>query len=163
MSVKPKKLKSGFTVAELLIALAISGILLAAMAVAINASFINYQENEYIFKTINNARQALSRMTTQLRTASAVDPNTDSSQCSFITAGGEDITYRYNSSDNKLYLDNTSGSYVLCKDVSAMTFQKETASDEGVVYVKSVQILMTLLSGDYERTVSASAVIKKNL
>jgi len=159
---KPKFTK-GFTIAELLIALAITGILLAAVAAAFNASVENYSTNEDIFNATNSARQALSRMTSQLRTAEAVDPNSPNTQCSLITAESDSITYRYNSEDNKLYLDNAAGSYVLCENVSAMTFTKDTAVEDSVTYVKSVKILITVTSDDVERTVSAAAVIRRNL
>jgi prepilin-type N-terminal cleavage/methylation domain-containing protein len=159
--------KSGFTIAELLISLAIAGMLLAAVAVAFNASIINYQENEDIFKAINSARQALFRITTQLRTAKMLDPNAPSNECTMITATGEDITYRYNDSDNKLYLvtndDSTDDDYVLCENVTAATFTKETFIDDSWIKVKSVQISMTVVSGDEKRTVASAAVIRRNL
>lgn len=149
--------------AELLISLAITAILLAAVAVAFNASAINYSQNENIFKTTNQARQSLSRMTSQLRTAEAVDPNTNSSQCSLITAESQFATYRYDSGSSTLYLDTNSNSYVLCDNVTAMTFARETATGDSGVYVKSVKIQMTVSSGGVSRTVSAAAVIRKNL
>jgi len=91
---KNAKYKTGFTIVELLISLAISAMLLVAVAVAFNASAINYQENEDIFRAINNSRQALFRITSQLRTAKGVDSTAPINECSFITAAGEDITYR---------------------------------------------------------------------
>ena len=107
-----------FTIAELIIAMVVIAILLAATAVTFNASIVNYTQNENIFKTTNMVRQALLRITSQLRTAIAVDPNAPNNECSLITAGGDDLTYRYNSTDNKLYLDNndTSNSYMLCNN-----------------------------------------------
>jgi len=155
--------ENGFTIAELLIALAITGLLLVAVAVAFNASITNYRENEDIFKTINTARQALLRITSQLRTADAVDPNAPNNECSLFTADGEDITYQYRSADNKLYLiTNSDGQeYVLCDNVTAMTFKKDTAA--GDAYVKSVQISMTVESGNVQRTVSAAAAVRRNL
>jgi prepilin-type N-terminal cleavage/methylation domain-containing protein len=161
--------RNGFTIAELLLALAITGLLLVVVAVAFNASIINYGENEDIFKTINSARQALSRITSQLRTAQKdlVDPCAPDNECSFFTAEGDDITYRYYSSDNTLYLidNSTAMSYVLCDNVTAMTFTKDTAVDDTTttIYVKSVQISMTVESGNIQRTVSAAAVIRRNL
>ncbi len=156
---------NGFSIVELLIALAITALLLAAVAVAFNASVMNYCENEDIFKAVNSARQALYRITTQLRTATAVDPCSPINECTFITAGGEDITYRYDSGDSKLYLiDNSSGSnYVLCDNVSAMTFNKNTRTIDSVTFVASVQISMTVVSGNTERAVSGAVVIRKNL
>jgi len=155
----------GFTIAELLIALAIASILLAGIAVAINASIINYRENEDIFKVINSARQALLRITNHIRTADAADPASPANECSLITAGGDDITYQYNNGDNKLYLiDNVSGSsYVLCDNVTAMTFTTQNFVEDTVTKVRSVQISITVAQGNAERKISAAAVIRRNL
>lgn len=159
----------GFTIVELLISLAIASMLLASIAVAINASIINYQENEDMFKAINSARQALLRITNDIRTADAADPASPANECSLIRANGvDDITYQYNSGDNKLYLiDNGSGSsYVLCENVTAMTFTKQTFLDNSVppvTKVRGVQISITVAQGNAERKISAAAVIRRNL
>lgn len=157
--------RDGFTLIEILLALAIAGILLSAVAVAFNASMINYRQNEDIFKVINSARQSLFRITTQLRTADAVAPNSPANECTLITTDGDDITYRYNNADNKLYLitnDNSSDpDYVLCDNVTAMSFTK-TLTDDGLD-CKSVQISITVARGNVQRKVSAAAVIRKNL
>ncbi len=159
------KYETGFTIMELLLALAISSMLLAAVAVAFNASIINYRENEDIFKVINSARQSLFRMTSQLRTADAVEPNSPVNECTLITAGGDDITFQYNNGDNKLYLitndDLTDPDYVLCDNVTAMTFTK-TPTDDGTD-CKSVQISITVARGNVQRKISAAAVIRRNL
>jgi len=152
--------KSGFTIAEVLIVLAIMGILLTAVAVAFNASIINYRENEQIFKTINNARQALCRMTSQLRTGRLVDPNAPNNECSFFTADDSDITYRYSGADNKLYLITNGNAYVLCDNVTDAKFTK---TPDGSGDCKSVQISMTVQSGNIQRTLSAASVIRRNL
>ena len=152
--------KTGFSIVELLLALAIGAMLLVAVAVAFNASAMNYQENEAIFKTVNAARQALLRMTSQLRT-SLPDPAAPANECTLITPNNESITYRYDNGDNKLYLDTNGNSYVLCEDVTAMTFTK-TPTDDGLD-CKSVQISMTVAHGNVQRTVSAAAVIRRNL
>jgi len=157
------KYETGFTIVELLLALAIASILLATVATAFNASIINYRQNEDMFKVINSARQALFRITSQLRTADAVEPSSPVNECTLITAAGDDITYQYNNGDNKLYLiDNLSGSnYVLCDNVTAMTFTK-TPTDDGTD-CKSVQISITVARGNVERKISAAAAIRRNL
>ncbi|MFC1604174.1 type II secretion system protein J [Planctomycetota bacterium] len=162
---KNVKYKTGFTIAELLIALAISAMLLVAVAVAFNASAVNYQENEDIFRTINNARQALFRITSQLRTAYAVDPAAPNNECSFITAADENITYEFRNAENKLYLITNvdSNEYVLCDNVTAMTFTKTTVVEDTVTKVQSVQISMTVVSGNVQKTISAAAAIRRNL
>jgi prepilin-type N-terminal cleavage/methylation domain-containing protein len=156
-----------FTLVEVLLALAISAMLLAAVAAAFNASAVNYRENEDIFKTINNARQALFRMTSQLRTANGVDPYAPGNECTLMTANNEDITYRFNSGDGKLYLitnyDLSDADYVLCENVVAMTCTKNAVLVESSLEVKSVQISITVSSGSRQRTVSAAAVVRKNL
>ena len=132
------KHRTAFTIVELLLALAISAMLLTAIAAAFNGSIMNYQENEKIFRTINSARQAMCRITTQLRTAEAVDPCTPDNQCTFQTADGDDITYDYRNADNKLYLiTNSDGQeYVLCDNVTATTFTKDTFFDAGDGFTK---------------------------
>jgi prepilin-type N-terminal cleavage/methylation domain-containing protein len=163
MLIATHKRIAGFTIVELLIALAITAILLAAVAVALNASVTNYKANEHLFKTINNARQALFRMTTQLRTGWPVEPNTPNNECSFFTADGRDITYQYRNADNKLYLitNNDGNEYVLCDNVTSASFIKTPTADGS--NVKSVQISMTVQSGPIRRTISAAAAIRKNI
>lgn len=162
---KNAEYKRGFSLIELLLVLAISAMLLAAVAAAFNASIINYQENEKIFKTINGARSALLRMTNQLRTGHWVNPGDPNNRCSFFTAdadGNEPITYEYRSADNKLYLiTNTDGQeYVLCENVTAMNFDK---NPDGTGDCKSVQISITVQSGNMQRTIAAAVVIRRNL
>ena len=166
-AIRNTQYENGFTIVELLVALAITGILLAAVAFAFNASVINYRENEDIFKAVNSTRQALFRITTQLRTAKAVDPNAPDYECTFITSGDENITYRYDNTDDKLYLitndDSTDDDYVLCDNVTAMSCTKNTVVEDGLIKVKSVQISITVSSGNVRRTTSAAAVIRRNL
>ena len=168
-----KRYHRGFTIVELLIALAITAILLTAIAVAFNASIINYTENQNIFKAINSARQALSRITTEVRTAKMVVPdNNDPTRCEVQCADGSTYHTYYLVSyvdDNgqpkyklKLHVGNDVTNPLtdplLCDNVAEMTFKKEPTGD-----VKSVQISMTVVSGDVRQTVSAAAVVRKVL
>jgi prepilin-type N-terminal cleavage/methylation domain-containing protein len=165
--IRDTKYETGFTIVELLLALAMASILLAAVATAFNASIVNYRENEDIFKAINSARGALLRITSQLRTADAVDPNSPANECTLITAGGDDITYQYNNGDNKLYLitndDLSDPDYVLCDNVTAMTFTKDTVIIESIEKVRSVQVSITVARGNAQRKISAAAVVRRNL
>lgn len=167
MKYKSKKRRCGFTLAEILIALAITAILLTAVAVAFNASVINYSENEDIYKAINGARQAVFRITSQLRTATAADPNAPSNECTLITADGENLTYRYDGAGKILYLitndDLTDSDYVLCEGVESMTFTKTSVVEDDITKVRYVQIAMGVAAGGIQREVSAAAVIRRNL
>lgn len=167
----------GFTLVECLISLAISAVLLTAVAVAFNASVVNYRENEKMYNTINNARQALTRMTSQLRTANpefgAVNPTDPNNRCSLHTATNEDITYEFRDAThadpacrNRLYLitNSNNNEYVLCDNVAACTFTKTPTTDDGAPQdCKSVQISLTVRDGNFQRTLSAAAVIRRNI
>ena len=167
MSLKSNKYKPAFTMVEVLVALAISALLLAAVAFAFNASAVNYEENKNISTTLNTGRQAMLRMTTELRCATAVNPATPSNKCTFINSNGQDITYNYQSSEKKLYLTTTDGVFIrnslLCENVNDMNFTLQTATKDGLTYVKAVLISMTLQSEDFEQKISSAAVIRKNL
>lgn len=158
--------KNGFGIVELLIAMAITSMLLVAVAVAFHASMMSYRENEDLFIAVNRARQSLFRITTQLRTGYWVDPNAPNNECSFFTSGGDDITYRFNTTDKKLYLITndvtTDNDYVLCDNVSAMTFGKTTRTVEGETSVVSVNISMTVEVGNARRTLTSAAVIRRD-
>lgn len=155
---------AGFTLVECLIGLAISAMLLAAVAVAFNASVINYGENEEMFATINNARQALTRMTTQLRTGHSVDPSAASNRCNFFTSANQNTSYLFQ--NGALYLiitasNGTEASHLMCNNVTDASFTK-MPTDDGMD-CKSVQISMTVSSGDFHRTLAGAAVIRRNL
>jgi len=157
-----KRYHRGFTIVEMLIALAITAILLTAIAVAFNASIINFNENQNIFKAINGARQALSRITTQVRTGLVDQTNiSDQTRCKVLCADGSTVTYRYESDEQKLYLNTSGVNHLLCDKVTAMTFKKDSNTPTGDV--KSVQISMTVVSGDVRQTVAAAAVVRKVL
>ena len=158
-----KKKSDAFTLVELLLGLAITVVLMVAVAAALNASVTNYKTNEDIYKAMNGARQAMTRMTSQLRTGYWVDPSAPGNQCSFKTAANEDITYEFRSADNKLYLiTNANGNeYVLCDNVTAATFTK-TQTEDGTD-CKSVQISMTVTIGSISQSLSAASVIRRNL
>jgi len=165
--------RTGFTLVELLLALAITAILLTAVALAFNASVINYRENEDIFKAINNARQSLFRITSQLRTATLVDDTAPANECSMRTAAtmshpsGENITYRYDNTARVLYLitkdDLTDEDYVLCSNVNSVTFTKDVFVEDAVTKVKSVQIVISVASDGVEKKLAAAAVVRRNL
>ena len=156
--------KVGFTLVETLIAMALLAMIMAAVGVAVHASALNYKANESIFTAMNTARQAMMRITTDLRTAVAVSDADPSNQCSMVTADSRDITYRFNSADNILYMDinagASAGSYVLCRNVSAMTFTRTPAVGDPV---RNVRISITVTVAGTSQTVASAAVIRRNM
>lgn len=157
MAIKKIELIKGFTLVEVLISLVITAILMTAVAVALNGSIISYRENENIFKSANSARQALNRITTQLRTALADHDAANQSQCTLSLPDGSQVTYHYNSAQHKLLLTSGGKDYVLCDNVTSMTFDKNVVGSD----TKSVLISMTVLNGDVQQTLSAAAVIRR--
>lgn len=172
--IKHQKPVRGFTLVECLISLAITAMLLAAVATAFNASVISYGENEDMFWTINNARQAMARMTSEFRTAGWVDPNgvvfgvphltSPGPSCTLYKIDGTIMRFEYRNTDNRLYLvmgnTTTSPAYVLCEGVTGATF---TTSSKNGVDATGVQISLTVRSGDAGRTLSGAAVIRRSL
>ncbi len=165
----------GFTLVECLISLAITAMLLAAVATAFNASVISYGENEDIFWTINNARQAMARMTSEFRTAGYVDPNSGvvygvphltspGPSCTLYKTDGTIVRFEYRSADSRLYLvmgnTTTSPEYVLCDGVTGATF---TTTSKNGVDATGVQISLTVQSGGASRILSGAAVIRRCL
>lgn len=167
---RTKKNRTGFSLIEVMLALVILAVLMTAVAVAFDASVKNYHDNEAISKTINMARAALLRITNDVRTAQAVavigggDP--DNSQCSLITSDGKNLTYRFDSAADILYLDDndTGGSYVLCENVSAMTFNRATVPGEPTL-IRNVRISMTVTDdkGQLPQTLVTASVVRRNL
>jgi len=159
---------SGFTVVECLLVLAISAMLLTAIGAAFNASLTNYQENEQMFRAVNNARQALARMTSEIRTANGVDASQPANRCVFLSATDPNqiITYEFrgptDSNDpNTLQLMIGGNEYLLCDNVTAATFTKTPASNG--TDSKSVQISLTVQAGQVEKTLAAAAVVRRDL
>lgn len=170
MNLRKTKSNAGFTLVEVLLSLAILGMLLAAVALAFNASAVNYSQNEAMFKAMNTARQALLRITTEIRTADDVgiipdDDPSDYSQCSILTSDSRNITYRYNSANNTLYLDDnlTSSSYVMCENVTAMTFKRTTVPGSDPAAIRSVRISITVVADGLSQTLATAAVVRRNL
>lgn len=162
--------------AEALMALVILGMLMAAVAVAFDASIKNYQANQGIARNINTARQTLLRITNDIRTARAVShigPGGDlhNSRLTLTNADGVSVTYRFNQPTGELFLvtndDDTDDDYILCRNITAMTFNRATFidPDDGLLKVRNVRIVMTLTDPDAgtTQTLAAAAVVRRNL
>jgi len=165
-------LTRGFTLIEILISLVILGMMMAAVGLAFNASVTNYTSNANMFQAMSTARQAMMRMTSDLRTATAVSSTEPATQCSMTTADGRNITYQFDAANNRLNLvvngsGVNAGTYVLCRNVSALTFTRTSAPadppDHPLAYVKNVRINMSVTVGNEVQTVASAAVIRRNM
>ncbi len=153
----------GFTLVELLMALAISSLLLSGLGMAFSASMTSYTVNKDTYEGLNNARLALARMVSELRTGYWVDPNASSSQCNFYNASNQDMGYEYRPEDKTLYIvtHSDNSDYVLCRNVESAVFTKIPSEDSGDC--QSVHIDLTVASGQIEQTFSQSVAVRRNL
>jgi len=162
MAVSKTNSRKGFTIAEMLMCLVILGLILTAVTFAFQASGTNYKQNREIFEAVSSARLALARMSAQLRTATAVDINEPSTQCSLISSDTESIVFRFDQSARKLFLDSDSGSHVLCENVDDLVFTRRTGlNDEGQTCVKSMEIKITVRPASTTHTLSTAVVLRK--
>ncbi|HEV56140.1 MAG TPA: type II secretion system protein [Phycisphaerales bacterium] len=171
--------RRAFTLVEVILSLVILAILMAALGAAFQGSTNSYAASEGLTEMINTARQALLRITADIRTAQGVAPidgggsgDIDNHQCSLIRADGTHVTYHYNTStaasyntaldDQTLYLiinsGASAGTYRLCDHVLDMTFERGTDG----VNVRNVRIGMTLTddTGQPPQTLHTAAVVR---
>jgi len=189
MILRKIKKRPAFTIVEMLLSLVIMGMVFAAIALAFNASAVNYSQNEAMFKAMNTARQALLRITTDIRTVSAVafigtgsNDDIDNKRCSMQWKDENgivtrDITYHFNTSssasynpaleENTLYLTinlgTQPGTYVLCRNVTDMSFDRPDYNPDTDPVVRKVWISMTVSVGDISQTVCTAAVVRRTL
>jgi len=171
------RIRRAFTLVEVLISLVVLAILMAALGAAFVGATNSYTASEGLTEMVNTARQALVRITTDIRTAQGVAPiggtgDTDNRQCSLIRSDGTDVTYHYNKSgsasynaaldDQTLYLIVNSGAgagtYRLADHVLDMTFERGMDGPN----VRNVRISMTVTddTGQPAQTLHTAAVVR---
>jgi prepilin-type N-terminal cleavage/methylation domain-containing protein len=138
--------RRGVGLVELLIALSISAILLTATAVAVDASFKAYANNQEQSSLLQQGRMALNRMVTSIRTSDAHAP-TDPKLLGDFKAGakingtaiamfqedGTNIVYRYDATKKTVFADVGGKSYALAKGVSAFQVSMEPMRSEAAL------------------------------
>ncbi len=70
--------RSGFTLIEVMLAVTITALLLAAIATAMHASLMSYTVNEKAAAVTQTSRSVINRLVRDVRTAQAVDSTTNS-------------------------------------------------------------------------------------
>lgn len=171
-----KKHQKAFTLVELLLSLAIFGMLMAAVAVAFDASIKNYQDNQGIYRTVNAARQTLLRLTNDVRTANnvAIESDEDNDYLSLTTPDIPPVsmTYRFHRPSGNLYLNTGDSEYLMLGIVNDNKQQNRVIVDDLKITpghvngeIRNVRIVMTVTDPDsgVSQTLAAAAVVRRNL
>jgi len=130
--------RRGVGLIELLLALAISALLLTATAVAVDASFKAYANNQEESSLLQQSRMALNRVVTSIRTSDThapIDPAqlvdfkagllaTDNG-IAMIQEDGTDIVYRHDAANKQLIAEAKGKKYVVARGVEAFTVTME--------------------------------------
>jgi len=160
--------RNGFTLLEAILSLAILALLLSASAVAMHASLQSYHENDRIAAASQTARSVLSRMMTDIRTASAVSY---AGTCLTITSpGGETIQYELLNGDfyYRRTAPGTPVSYVLIgasEQVRPTVFAvvlERPLDPNGQPYTKSATAKLTLAYDGKTLPLTASSSVRRN-
>jgi prepilin-type N-terminal cleavage/methylation domain-containing protein len=159
--------RGGFSLPELLVALALTAALLASVAMAMQSATNSYTENSEIAGVAQAARVILSRINSDLRAAdNAAVP---SNLLSITPAPGGSITLiKYEFTGGQLFYRATSGgvetSTVLIsssEDLKITGFGASVAVVNGKA--QSVTVTLSLTQGDNPLSVTSSACLRRNL
>jgi prepilin-type N-terminal cleavage/methylation domain-containing protein len=170
----PPKNKTGFTLVEILLSIALLGMLLTAVAAAMHASFQSYDQNDKLASVTQVARSILDRMTREIRTAIDIDPNSTSTRLGIqppADSGVQRIEYEY--TGGALYYRRTIGGVTTSQallsptdDVRVTSFlvlSRETGQDwQGYTCTKNVKIRLDLLVDSQALSLTASGVLRRN-
>ena len=158
-----RRRRAGLGVVELLIALAIGASVLAAVAVAVDATFRAYSINQEQSDLMQRARLAMYRLTTTIRTTYAHQPITPAALTGFkdglvvtdtglvmLDANDAQVTYRYDAPSGQLRATDAFGrEYVLLRGVKKFELKLEPMrSDESV-----------RIGGPYDRLMRATILV----
>ncbi|MHC4295081.1 MAG: PilW family protein [Planctomycetota bacterium] len=169
---KRKTGQAAFTLAEMLIALVILSMLMAAIATAVHASLMSYTENTKIATVTQTGRTVLNRITRDVRTAQAI--NYDYVKLTIIPPDdGSGIT--------KIEYQHTGGEllYTVTKDGTPTTYTLIASDDEvqiinflitqelgldwqGFDCTKSITVRMELQMDNRSFTLSGTAAPRRN-
>ena len=170
---KGVKARTAFTVIEVLLALTILAILLSAVALAMQGGLECFDESEQIAQLIQTSQVVLNRMMSEVRTAQAVD--TDTQRISIIPPENDDgiTNIEYELVDGVLYYrqtingEQTSQELISSDDaarVVSFTVSRETAiGEDDLIYTRSVTATLKLQAGDNQFTITASACPRRNM
>jgi prepilin-type N-terminal cleavage/methylation domain-containing protein len=162
----------GFSVVEVLIAVALMAVLITSVAAAVHAALQSYRENELITSMTQSARSILTRMMRDVRTADEVD-STSASLSILPPDDGSGVTLiRYELAGGTLFYRRTVGSTTTSEvllapedqvSVDSFIVTRQTGLRDTLIYTQSVTAQITFTAGAGRTfTVTASADPRRN-
>jgi hypothetical protein len=159
---------------EVLVALAITALLLTATAMAFDAAFENYKSNHNLALVSIYARNALYQMCSNIRASwnapdkgDPTEVSADGTECSFTDQNGRLVIYRYfpDSHQIKVNIDAAAQWYIMVDNVTPLTagdhiFSLTPPSTPGFPAGTAgrVEIRFTVTHEGASRSVSAATV-----
>jgi prepilin-type N-terminal cleavage/methylation domain-containing protein len=160
------RVRRGLSLVEVMISLAISAMLLTAVAAAFTASSDAIEVNDEFFRASQAARVSMNQILTEIRRANAVQVPTSNKTLSMMTHDGKDRTYTYDSNAKKLKLITndvtTDPDYTLAGNCSTATFDVDTYKDTGgITHVVRVSVTICVQVGRNQIRLTGSAAPRK--
>lgn len=141
-----------FTLVEVLMALAVMGLLLSSLGVAVHASLLSYRENEKTARATQLARVVLTRMMREIRTCTDADSTSTTLTITSPNDGSDlqQVIYQVNND-----------SLICCRTEQDGTTNTSTLI--GPIYGTSVQSMAILREVDGQSGEPMSVTVRLNL
>src|SRR5262249_673847 len=123
----------GLSLVEVVISLAISAMLLTAVAAAFSASANAIEIKDQFFRATQAARVSLNQVLTEVRRSKACSVSPSSKKIDMITYDDKDRTYSYNNGTGCLMLITnditTDPDYKMCSNITSYSCDADTVTD----------------------------------
>ena len=171
--VRRRSRRHGLSLIEVLMALALTAMLLTAAGMAFQVSADSVQANDEFFRATQAARISMHQILTQVRRGS-VQLAWNPKWIRLTTAPdagqtvGDDVTYSYDATAKQLKLITndvtTDPDYVLASNVTDLTFDVEPGTDyNNAPCVARVTVMIKVKVGKNEVLLSGAAAPRRNL
>lgn len=167
LTLHPSSFRRGLSLVEVMISLAISSLLLAAVASAYHASASVIEHNDEFFRASQAARVTMNQILTEIRRCQAVQAT--SSRIDMIMHDGKDRSYRYESGAKRIVLvtnDITDDpDYALASNVIAAKFSSDSEPDPltGINRVVRITLNLTIRVNRNQVQLTGSAAPRRAL
>ncbi|HEV8605965.1 MAG TPA: hypothetical protein VGQ99_11390 [Tepidisphaeraceae bacterium] len=160
------RVRLGLSLAEVMISLAISAMLLTAVAAAFTASSEAIEQNDEFFRASQAARVSMNQILTEIRRANAVQVPAGNSSLSMLTFDNKDRTYSYSAATKTLKMITndvlTDPDYRLASNCTTATFDVDTFTDSGgIKHVVRVSVTIVVQVGKNQIRLTGSAAPRK--